>query len=282
MNNLPHALAYGADALPVLPLAPGLKVPAIKGGNGFYDATTNPETIKRFWRIPDRNIGVPTGIASGFWVLDIDPPRGEQEIHRLQAEHAHDPLPPTRTVITPRGGRHLWFKYTGPVPSSIGKIASNIDVKADGGYVVVAPSITVDGAYSWSSDPKAPLAIAPQWLVDLARKKPRPTISQRAVAGINHGGRNGAYGQAALDRECAALAAIASGGRNNALNPASFRLHQLVAGGELHRNEVVERLLDSCHRNHLIEDDGLRSVEATIRSGANAGLQYPRSRKGAI
>jgi hypothetical protein len=29
------------------------------------------------------------------------------------------------------------------------------------------------------------------------------------------------------------------------------------------------RLLDACHRNHLIEDDGLRSVEATIRSGPN-------------
>ena len=55
----------------------------------------------------------------------------------------------------------------------------------------------------------------------------------------------------------------------------------LIAGGELHRDEVVERLLDACHRNHLIEDDGLRSVEATIRSGANAGLQSPRSRKGA-
>ena len=275
------ALAY-APALPVFPLAPGLKVPAIKGGNGFHDATTNPETIKRFWRIPDRNIGIPTGIASGFWVADVDPPDGEANLRRL--ETVHGPLPPTRTVLTPRGGFHHLFKYVGPVPSSRGLIAPNIDVKADGGYVVVVPSVTANGTYSWLGDPEAELAVAPSWLLDLARKKPKPTIAERAVAGIQGSGwqkTRSAYGRAALDRECAALAAIASGGRNTALNRASFRLHQLVAGGELHRDEVVERLLDACHRNHLIEDDGLRSVEATIRSGANAGLQSPRKRKGA-
>ena len=184
-------------------------------------------------------------------------------------------------MLTPRGGFHFWFRYSGPIPCTESRIAPHVDTRGDGGYVAVVPSVTVNGTYSWLGDPDAELAIAPDWLIDLARKKPRPTIAERAVAGINHGGRSGAYGQATLDRECAALAAIASGGRNNALNRASFRLHQLVAGGELHRDEVVERLLDACHRNHLIEDDGLRSVQATIRSGANAGLQYPRSRKGA-
>src|SRR6516162_9299161 len=159
MNNLPHALAYGAAALPTFPLVPGDKLPAIKGGNGFYDATTNPETIKRFWRIPDRNIGLRTGVASGFWVLDTDPPDGEANLRRL--ETIHGPLPPTRTVLTPRGGRHRLFKHTGPVPSSIGKIASNIDVKAHGGYVVVPPSSITDvGSYTWLGDPQAELAIA--------------------------------------------------------------------------------------------------------------------------
>jgi hypothetical protein len=273
MNHLPDALAYATATLPVFPLVAGGKIPAV--ARGFYAATTNPETIKRFWRIPDRNIGLRTGV----WVLDVDPPDGEDGIRRLEAEHG--PLPTTRTVLTPRGGFHFWFRYSGPIPCTESRIAPHVDTRGDGGYVAEVPSATVNGTYSWLGDPEAQLAIAPDWLIDLARKKPRPTIAERAVAGINHGGRSGAYGRAALDRECAALAAIASGGRNNALNRASFRLHQLVAGGELHRAEVVERLLDACHRNHLIEDDGLRSVEATIRSGANAGLQYPRSRKGA-
>jgi hypothetical protein len=279
MNHLLDALAYGAAHLPVFPLVVGGKTPAVAGG--FYAATTNPETIERYWRIPDRNIGVRTGFASGLFVLDADPPDGEAGIRRLEAELG--PLPATRTVLTPRGGFHFWFRYSGAIPCTQSKIAPHVDTKGDGGYVVAVPSITDVGSYTWLGDPEAELATAPDWLIDLARKKPKPTISERASAGINHGGETArAYGRAALDRECAALAAIASGdGRNNALNRARFRLHQLVAGGELHRDEVVERLLDPCHRNHLIEDDGLRSVEKTIRSGANAGLQYPRSRKGA-
>jgi Bifunctional DNA primase/polymerase, N-terminal len=277
---LEAALAYAAAALPVFPLIVGGKIPAV--ARGFHAASTNPETVKRYWRIADRNIGVPTGIASGFWVVDIDP-GGDEEIRRLEASHGR--LPTTRTVITPRGGKHLWFKYVGPVPSSVGRIADHIDCRGDLGYVAMVPSRTMDGSYSWLGDPKADLAVAPSWLLDLARKKPKPTISERAVGGINHRGfkcpgDQSAYGRAALDCECAALAATPAGKRNNVLNRASFRLHQLVAGGELHRDEVVERLRDACHRNHLIEDDGLRSVEATIRSGANAGLGYPRSRNG--
>ena len=277
MNHLPDALAYAAAALPVFPLIVGGKIPAV--ARGFYAATTNPETIKRYWRIGDRNIGVPTGIASGFWVVDVDPPGGEDGIRRLEAEHG--PLPATRTVLTPRGGFHFWFRYSGPIPCTESRIALHVDTRGDGGYVAVVPSVTVNGTYSWLGDPEAELVIAPDWLIDLARKKPRPTIAERAVAGINHGGRNASYDRAALDRECGALAAIAKGGRNNALNRASFRLHQLVAGGELDGDEVVAGLIDACHRNHLIEDDGVRSVEATIRSGANAGLQSPRWRKGA-
>ena len=279
MNHLPYALAYAAVTLPVFPLIAGGKIPAV--ARGFYAATTNPETVKRYWRIGDRNIGVPTGIASGFWVLDVDP-GGEDGIRRLEAKHG--PFPETRTVLTPRGGFHFWFRYSGPIPCTESRIAPHVDTRGDGGYVAVVPSVTANGAYCWLGDPEAELAVAPSWLLDLARKKPKPTIAERAVAGIQGSGwqkTRSAYGRAALDRECAALAAIASGGRNTALNRASFRLHQLVAGGELHRDEVVERLLDACHRNHLIEDDGLRSVEATIRSGANAGLQSPRKRKGA-
>jgi hypothetical protein len=275
---LEAALAYAAAALPVFPLVPGDKVPAIKGGGGFYDATTNPETIRRYWRISNRNVGIRTGIASGFWVLDTDPPDGEAGLRQLEAEHG--PLPETRTVLTPRGGFHFWFRYSGPIPCTQSMIAPHVDTKGDGGYVVAVPSITDLGSYTWLGDPEAELAIAPQWLVDLARKKPKPTIAEHTVTGIDHGGRNGGYGRAVLDREIAKLAAT-SAGRNNALNLASFRLHQLVAGGELHGDEVVARLKEACERNGYTAKDGLRSVEATIRSGANAGLQYARSRKGA-
>jgi hypothetical protein len=195
------ALAYAAAGMPVFALAPRGKKPAI--ARGFYSATTNPETIKRLWRIADRNIGIPTGSRSGFWVLDIDP-GGEDEIGGLEADHG--PLPATRTVITPRGGRHMWFRYTGPVPSTAGRIAPHVDTRGDGGYVVVPPSVTAR-AYSWSDDPAGDLAVSPNWLIELVRKK--PSISERAVAAIRPptdstaGLWTKAYGSAALDREIA-------------------------------------------------------------------------------
>ena len=67
---LKAALIYAAAGLSVFPLNPRTKKPATK--RGFYDATTNPETIRRFWRVTDRNIGIATGAMSGIWILDID------------------------------------------------------------------------------------------------------------------------------------------------------------------------------------------------------------------
>jgi hypothetical protein len=179
MILLKAALAYGIAHLPVFPLVVGGKTPAI--ARGFYAATTNPETIKRYWRIGDRNIGMPTGIGSGILVIDVDP-GGEDGIRRLEAKHG--PLPATRTVLTPRGGFHFWFRYSGPIPCTVNRIAPRVDTRGDGGYVVVVPSITADGTYSWLGDPEAELAIAPDWLIDLARKKPKPTISERAAVNL--------------------------------------------------------------------------------------------------
>src|SRR6478609_6714598 len=80
--HLKAALAYAASGLAVLPLNPRTKEPATK--RGFCDATTNPETIRRFWRVTDRNVGIATGAVSGLWVLDIDP-GGEDHLRRLEA-----------------------------------------------------------------------------------------------------------------------------------------------------------------------------------------------------
>jgi hypothetical protein len=272
---LPAALEYAARGWHVFPLGPKSKKP-LPNSNGFYGATTNPETIKRLWTQSDRNIGIRTGAPSGFWVLDIDGDEGEASLRALELRHGR--LPPTPEAITGGGGRHLSFKYTGPVSNSAKKMAPGLDVRGDGGYVVAPPSIHESGrAYAWSVDSVATLPTAPAWLLELARKKPTPpTITQRAITTIRPGS-SGAYGRAALDRECAALAAMApNSGRNCALNLAAFRLGQLVAGGRLERDQVYAGLIDACHRNGLIHDDGMAAVQATIRSGGRAGMKHPR------
>jgi hypothetical protein len=274
------ALAYAAGGLPVFPLIPRQKEPDC--ARGFYNATTNPATIRRHWRVADRNIGIPTGAISGFWVLDVDP-GGDVQLQRLEEEYGV--LPPARAILTGRGGRHLWFKYAGAIQCSASRVAPGIDVRGDGGYVVAPPSVHENGRpYRFLGNPKDELAVAPDWLIALTRKR-TPTISERAVASIKVLGgvfSSGAYGKAALDAETAALTAVLPGGRNHALNRAAFVLFQLVAGGELDGGAVEQRLVAACQSNGLIKDDGVRSVMATIRSGARAGLQYPRSRSGRL
>jgi hypothetical protein len=264
--------------LPVFPCVPRGKNPAV--ARGFYSATTNPETIRRFWSVRDRNVAIPTGAISGFWVLDIDPDHcGDASIDALQAKHGT--LPPTREVITGGGGRHLWFRYTGPIQSSEGRVAPGIDVRGDGGYVVAPPSIHQNGrAYAWVAPDCAEPAIAPGWLVALTRKG-APSISERGVASLQAPrSPSGAYGEAALNGEIAALGAAAAGVRNAALNRATFRLFQLVAGGELNHHDVEDLLIAGCHANGLTADDGLPSILRTIASGRAAGLKHPRCRLG--
>ena len=154
-------------------------------------------------------------------------------------------------------------------------------MRGDGGYVVAPPSIHPSGAvYRWLNDP--PPAVAPDWLILLACVKPQPPIftPQPKTSSAITSASSAAYGRAALDREIGRLVLASSGTRNALLNCASFRLYQLVAGQELHGDEVARRLLNATQTNGLLAEDGLRQVQATIRSGANAGLRSPRDRHG--
>ena len=186
MNALDAALAYAARGFAVFPCVPREKIPATR--RGFYDATTNPALIRRWWQAKDYNIAIRAGVASGIWLLDIDTRDerdGEASIRKLEAEHG--PLPPTLEAISGGGSRHLWFKYSEPVPNSIDKIASGLEVKCDTGYGVAPPSIHPCGrAYAWSVDCADAPAHAPAWLVALARK-PKATISERALANLRRG-----------------------------------------------------------------------------------------------
>jgi Bifunctional DNA primase/polymerase, N-terminal len=244
---LAGALALAAAGLLVFPCIHGQKGPATR--RGFYDATTNPATIKRFFGGNfRRNLAVRTGCASGAWVLDVD------NLESLKAlEDRHGPLPATRRSQSSRGV-HIWFRTTGvPIPSSAGRVAPGLDIKAERGYIVVPSSIHPSGcAYRWLND--EPLVEAPRWLVELARKPPppsqppQPSASRRASSAAA-----GAYGAAALWAEVDALAAMAPRtGRNDQLNRASFSLHQLVAGGELDTADVERELLAAATVNGLV------------------------------
>ena len=114
--------------------------------------TARPTEIEAWWdRWPDANVGAVTGWVSAMIVLDIDPRHGGDEtLAALETEE--QPLPPTVTGISGGGGRHLYFAHpTHLVPSR--PLAAGVDLKAEGGLVVVPPSRHASGGtYRWLAD----------------------------------------------------------------------------------------------------------------------------------
>lgn len=182
-TNLSEALKLAAYGLPVFPVhsirsgkctcentdcgSPG-KHP--RSRNGFKDATTDEEKIINWWNAwPDANIGLATGKVSGVVVLDVDAKNGGIENLDL-LEDKHGKLPVTLIVQTGGGGLHYYFKYPeGGLKCSAGKLAVGIDIRGDGGYVVVPPSNHQSGnEYVWQDNEpgEKELAECPLWIID--------------------------------------------------------------------------------------------------------------------
>lgn len=192
-------------------------------------------------------------------------------------EARHGALPDTRQAISPSGSIHRYFRHPGvdiKIKGSASELGPGIDVRGDGQMVIAPPSANPDGRrYRWLN--RNSLAPMPGWLIERTREK-SATIRERAVAAIRQ--PTDRYYRAALEYEIAALANAAPGGRNLALNRASFCLHQLVKGGELDGGDVWRRLVAAATANGLVDDDGIKAVTDTIKSGMRAGFANPRRR----
>jgi hypothetical protein len=162
---LTAALAFAAAGLPVFPVNTS-KRPLTS--HSFYDATTDPAKIKAFWtRYPNAMIAMPTGAVSGISVLDIDTEL-EHGVDGFQHVPGWQSLSPI-IAQTPTGGRHIWFRANGPLGKST---VAGVDVKADGGYVVLAGSWRSDisAGYSFEKGDITDIALLPPFPVDLAER----------------------------------------------------------------------------------------------------------------
>jgi hypothetical protein len=131
--------------------------------HGSLDATCDAGQVKEWWsEFPAANVAIVTGARSRLFVIDLD---GEDAAAAL---NTIGDLPHTLVSITPRPGRHLFFRLpTGvTVRNSAGQLAPGIDTRGEGGFVVVAPSIGANGVrYRWENAGST-LANPPQWLLD--------------------------------------------------------------------------------------------------------------------
>jgi len=148
---LEHALEYARHGWSVFPcnLDKGPKT-----RNGFHDASNDLEQIRKWWtRWPDASIGAPTGPVNGWWVLDVDKKPGGPDgfVSLADLEKKYGKLPSTMKQRTGGGGSQYFFKWNGrAIHNSAGKVAAGVDVRGDGGYVILPPSPHPSGGfYKW-------------------------------------------------------------------------------------------------------------------------------------
>jgi hypothetical protein len=159
--------------------------------HGVKDATCDEQTIRRwFARWPDAGIALATGSASRIFVLDIDPRHGGDE-SLTALEQKFGELPRTRESRTGGGGRHLFFLMdpNQTIHNSTSKLGLGLDVRSEGGYVVLPPSLHLSGnRYQWVNEKDSiPL---PQWLAELSAKNPSRPRTETVNRSIPEGQRN--------------------------------------------------------------------------------------------
>lgn len=267
MSRLLAAALRYATRWPVFPCLPGSKRPATT--NGFHDATRDPQQIRAWWHAePERNVAMPTGEASGVFVVDVD---GEDGLAAL-TEFAGR-VPATLTQATPSGGFHLLFCHHGQTPNTARKLGPQLDTRGDGGYVLLTPSRVNGCEYRWVT--RGEPAAQPGWLLRLTRTPP-PKGARTGPPTAEDGNLDG-YVKAAVADECDQLSVMPpASGRNQRLNVAAGKLGQLVAVAALDSESVYDHLLAACEANGLLREDGERACRKTIASGLSWGMKHPR------
>ncbi|MFZ2522516.1 MAG: bifunctional DNA primase/polymerase [Minisyncoccia bacterium] len=188
-TNLEWALYYRSIGWSPFPVVKGGKVPSIEWKK-YQNEIASEEEINNWWKQnPEANIGIATGLVSGVIVLDID-----SKHNRTSKEFQ---IPPTICAKTGGLGEHILFKHPGGhVKSTNGQLfGSGVDLKADGGYVVLTPSLHESGnRYEWIIGPdETELAEVPIWLraaLEGQDKNADAKLWQKGASGVSEGNRN--------------------------------------------------------------------------------------------
>lgn len=266
--SLPDAAEFLTAQWPVFPCGAN-KRPVVE--RGFYAATRDPvEARALFLRPGAALIGVPTGSISDLVVLDFDIKRDANGLAWLR-ENEHR-LPRTRRHRTRSGGEHLLFRHPGvTIRNSAGVLSPGVDVRGDGGYIIVPPSEGYE-----ILDAAMP-AEMPVWLVAqlLAKREPEPTpVVNYEVRPLTYSDGS-AWGLGALRRACDAIRSAADGTKHATLNREAYSIGGLVTGGDLVEGVARAALADALAAiRHRCDD--FKAAERTLADAFRAGMDKPR------
>jgi hypothetical protein len=227
---------------------------------GFKDAAISAAAIGELWRrFPGPLIGVPTGAASGLFVLDIDP----AGIDWLDMVCRDGRLTATRVHQTRRGGFHLIYRLPKtPLPNSAAKLARGVDTRGEGGYAIWPPSpgyLLVD---------ESPPAAVPRWLERKLREPRADDPSQQPspgrLAALHKPGFGGGDRPEREARRGDALARFVAASREGERNQRLF--WAACRAAELDLPNLSARLIAAAQQSGLGRLEAQRTVASALRT----------------
>lgn len=238
--------------VPVFPCGAD-KAPMV--GSGFKAATRDVAKIREWFSGYAAMIGVPTGAASGIVVVDVDCHGEANGMSWWQNNQSR--LPPTRRHRTKNGGLHLVFLAPiEPIKNSASRIARGVDVRGEGGYVIVPPSP------GYSVEVASPIATMPEWLIRAAQ----PQAPKQVIAPASYVPRETeAWRQ--LMRAVVKIGQAKEGQRNDTLNSQAYYVAAMVGRG-LGQEEALSALYRAAQQAGLPDPE----IKATLHSAFSAGM----------
>lgn len=177
------AAMYRACALQVVPSwlpseQPNWKRPKLADWKELQSTLVPDATFERWYgaageNIARTNMGLLTGRASGnVFVIDLDEYKGSSALtwwHGVLAEHNNGMEPETCQQVTGGGGRQLFFRAPADWRAPTNKTPIGVDVRGQGGFAVLPPSLHISGnTYTWKpgcAPWETDIAEAPDWLL---------------------------------------------------------------------------------------------------------------------
>lgn len=138
-DMLEAALRFVRDGKSVIPVGVN-KRPLLAWQEYQKRLPTEDEVTVWFTQWPKAQIALVTGQISDICVVDVEKEFGDYRILNL---------PETTTSRTGSGGWHLFYKYVPGVRNRAKLGGKDVDIRGEGGYVLVPPSSNEYGKYEW-------------------------------------------------------------------------------------------------------------------------------------
>ncbi len=272
-----------ANGLSPLPIEPGAKRP-LGALSDWSRLRSTPLTLEDIAAISERFPNAGIGVVGGFGglvPLDID----TDDDRIIEAIMAALPTP----LVGKRGrrGMTLFFRSTETITARKFRQTDGVPMVEVliTGQTVIPPTLHPETGlhYQWLSDDVTLLTCRVEELPEITLKHmaaletaltpwtvSRPEYVPRQASRTEPASptRMRAYAEVALKAEAKKLRAMAKdSGRNRALFDAGCKLGRYLHHGVLSKAELVGALLDACHANGLLAEDGLQACERSLRSG---------------